>query len=217
MTKQGRQTDRIRQVLHLLMQLPRLALLASLVYGLVVLDWELAGISVAVLITTYGLFAARKWFNWRVPPDLELWYVVFIYASIFLGTYLDFYSEYVWWDALLHFGSLLGLTFGLYLLAFWWQSMEKIQLPPSVVCLLVFSAATTVGALWEIYEFWADIYLGPLMDFQMQASNRDTMLDLIFNSLGAGLGAVLSYQHLKYNRLRWMRRLSSYVAKEPSH
>lgn len=69
MTKQGGQTDRIRQVLHLLMQLPRLALLASLVYGLVVLDWELAGISVAVLITTYGLFAALK--QLRHEPALK--------------------------------------------------------------------------------------------------------------------------------------------------
>ena len=199
--------------INLASQLIRLALVASLVYGLAVQDWGLVGISLAVLVATYGLYAGRKWLNWRVPPDLELWYVAFIYASIFLGTYLDFYSQFVWWDALLHFGSILGLSIGLYLVVYSWKHSNRVDLGSGVLCFLVFSTAVAAGALWEIYEFWADIYLGPYMDFQMQASNRDTMLDLVFNSLGAGLGATLGYQHLEHGRLRWLERLSSYICK----
>ncbi len=200
-------------VINFAICLVRLALVLSLVYGLASRSWELAGVSLAVLIATYGLYAGRKWLNWRVPPDLELWYVAFIYASIFLGTYLDFYSQFVWWDALLHFGSIFGLSIGLYLVVYSWKRSNRVDLGSGVLCFLVFSTAVAAGALWEIYEFWADIYLGPYMDFQMQASNRDTMLDLLFNSLGAGLGATLGYQHLEHGRLRWLKRLSSYTPK----
>ena len=47
--------------------------------------------------------------------------------------------------------------------------------------------ALAVGACWELGEYAADVWLGTAT----QAGNSDTMLDLIYDFLGA-LGALLA-------------------------
>jgi hypothetical protein len=46
-----------------------------------------------------------------IPPEFELVAALFIFLSLFLGSALDFYYHFLWWDKVLHAASgfLLGI------------------------------------------------------------------------------------------------------------
>ena len=80
------------------------------------------------------------------------------------------------------------------------------DISPLLVAVLAFTFAITMGVLWEIFEFAIDWVFGTTMQSwdlphnttligrAFQGSGlRDTMSDLIVNSLGAFLTSVICY------------------------
>ncbi|NLC76313.1 MAG: hypothetical protein GX750_01650, partial [Clostridia bacterium] len=65
-----------------------------------------------------------------------------------------------------------------------------VQLSAVFVSFFSFCFAVAMGAVWEIYEYFMDQVFG----FNMQrGSLDDTMTDLILDTVGAALFAVLGY------------------------
>ena len=82
-----------------------------------------------------------------------------------------------------------------------------IKLSPLFVAIFSFCFATSMGALWEIYEFFMDSIFG----LNMQKSGLvDTMWDLIVDALGALVMSVLGYLYLK-RHIRLFERLERYA------
>ena len=83
------------------------------------------------------------------------------------------------------------------------------NLSPFFVSLFAFCFAVSIGALWEIYEFTFDGLLGFNMQKFMLANGkmlegndalRDTMKDIITDSLGAVTATIIGYIGLKKNK-----------------
>jgi len=126
---------------------------------------------------------------------LNLVILLFVYMAIFLGEFKDFYFRFWWWDILLHSFSavILGL-FGFGIVYFLNKKASDSSLSPLFVAIFGFSFAVMIGAVWEIFEFFMDLFLG----FNMQKSGIvDTMADLIVNVIGAAVASSWSYLSLK--------------------
>lgn len=135
-----------------------------------------------------------KWSKIDIPIVLEIFSVLFIYATLFLGELKNYYVKFWWWDILVHTSS--ALMFGLigFIILYVLYKTGKIKTNPKTIAMFAFAFALSIGALWEIVEFSMDRYIGTTMQGN---SLKDTMLDLIVDSLGALFSAVMGYLYLK--------------------
>lgn len=140
------------------------------------------------------LFAWR--FNIKLPAEFGAAISLFLFATLILGEVGDFYNRFWWWDVALHTGSALGFGLLGFILIFMVFEGDRYAAPPLALAVFSFSFAMSLGALWEIFEFAMDQIFG----MNMQKSGLlDTMLDLIVNALGAGLGGAAGFAYLR----RW--------------
>src|SRR3989304_7271830 len=181
-----------------------LTLLVSFIGSLVLRNWTLMlfTLFIAVLICLPRFIG--KWSNVIFPESLEVFVIVFLYATLFLGELKHFYAAYWWWDVLLH--TVSGLAFGVmgFFILYILYKTEKIKTSPKVIAMFLFVFALALGALWEIVEFIIDQIFGTKMqsgkfyDAVIQNCGlSDTMKDLIDDSVGALIAAIVGYLYIK--------------------
>lgn len=152
--------------------------------------WLTAAVTMAIIVVTLLPIALGRRFDVRIPPEFEFLTVIFVYASLFLGEVHGYYVRYWWWDAVLHTGSgfLLGVLGFLLVYVLNERPDVDMHMQPRFVALFAFMFAVGMGALWEIFEFAMDRTFG----MNMQKSGLvDTMWDLIVDSVGAAVVAVM--------------------------
>ena len=84
-----------------------------------------------------------------------------------------------------------------FLIIYTFYATGKMQSSPFLIILFSTTLSLSVGMLWEIVEFLIDLLLGGYLEHAMQPGLLDTMQDLIADTLGALVIAVLTYIHLK--------------------
>ena len=148
----------------------------------------------------------KKITSCAVSDTMLAMYAAFVFGGLFLGTSLDFYTIFIYWDFFLHFlsGIILGIL-GFAIFDLFHRRMSR-EISPPLAALFAFCFAMASGKIWEIYEFtldallgtntqrWADGYGVP---FVGQAALHNTMWDMIFNTLGAILVAIWGYHRIK--------------------
>lgn len=156
------------------------------------------GIILLMLLPT--LFSRR--YRIMIPLEFELMAIVFVFASLFLGEMREYYTRFWWWDIALHTtsGLLLGIFGFLMVYVLNEDDRVAVRLRPRFVALFAFLFAVTIGALWEIFEFSMDKLAGFNMQKPMAGDPSgltDTMWDLIVDTLGAAVVAVIGWWHMK--------------------
>jgi uncharacterized membrane protein YjdF len=176
--------------------------------------WPIAYLAVATfLLSLLPVFFAQR-FDIRVPPVFFAWIVAFIFATIFLGEAFDYYERFWWWDIAMHSTSALG--FGMLGVLFMLMLFDgdRYAAPPWAIAFFGFCFAIAVGALWEIFEFAMDQNFG----LNMQKNGlHDTMWDMIVNTIGAAVGALVGFLYLKGRRIVGLSRPISEFVRENRH
>lgn len=71
---------------------------------------------------------------------------------------------------------------------------DRFAAPPSALAFISFCVGMTVGATWEVFEFFMDQVFG----MNMQKSGlTDTMGDLIVDAVGSAVASLAGYFYLK--------------------
>jgi uncharacterized membrane protein YjdF len=197
-----------------------LILRGSLLFGIIIAlwnaQWPIAFYTLCILVVTLLPELLGKRFDVHIPSEFELFAVIFVYGALFLGELRGFYLKYWWWDLALHTlsGFLLGLL-GLLLVYVLNEKRDiKLHMTSGFVALFAFVFAVALGALWEIFEFSMDRLFGFNMQKAMwddPSGLTDTMWDLIVDSIGAFVVALLGYVYFKTSRgssflERWIQR-----------
>src|SRR3712207_4847428 len=75
-------------------------------------DWENVFLTALVILLTLAPTFAWRRYRIFIPPEFQLVAVVFVFLSLFLGSAVDLYYHFWWWDVVLHTGSgfLLGIV-----------------------------------------------------------------------------------------------------------
>ena len=150
----------------------------------------------------------RKHTRILLPQRITFIYAVFLYLALLLGSLGGFYDTVAEWDTLQHaLSSALFGVLGFSVIANLQEGgVQRLNLTPVLSSLFSFCLATTIGVLWEFYEFFADSVLGQNTQRTMtiegvpligQAALLDTMGDLIVNCTAAAIVATLGYFALK--------------------
>ena len=165
-------------------------------------QWFAAVLSAGIIAVTLLPVLLERRFQVFIPPQFQLLAIGFIFATLFLGEVRGFYIRFWWWDVALHTGS--GFLLGIigFLLVHVLNETERIEvhLKSGFVAFFAFLFAVGSGALWEIFEFAMDILFGLNMQKSMLGDDSglsDTMFDLIVDTLGALVIAVLGYHYLR--------------------
>lgn len=163
-----------------------------------------------LVVLSVPSMASRK-LKFEIPNFIYIMYYIFLYCAIFLGEIMNFYYMIPHWDIILHFfsGAMLGALGFILVSQLNDSEMIRVSLSPFFVALFAFCFALSCGAVWEIYEFVFDGLLGLNMQKFMTAAGeildghsalRDTMSDLIVDTLAAGFISLLGYSRLKAAR-----------------
>lgn len=174
----------------------QLVLMGAAVWALVTENWLALFLSVLGLLLTFLPAFVRRSLRVYLPIEFDLFTVLFVFASLYLGEIRSYYVRFWWWDLVLHTGAgfLMGL-FG-FILVYVLNREQHLQLTmsPVFVGLFSFAFAMTIGVLWEIFEYAMDTFFG----MNMQKSGLpDTMGDLIVNTIGAAVVSVIGYFYVR--------------------
>lgn len=191
----------------------RILLILAVVSSIITKEWQ----NLTTIMVTYGLTFANQWLNRhtriKVIHEINLLAMVFLFAANFLGSIMDFYEYFWWWDTFLHTLSGVILGFGGVVIVFALNSTPRIQvnLSPFFIALFAFTFAVSMGAIWEIHEFTMDNLLG----WNMQRSGLvDTMWDLIVDSIGALVAAGLSYIYIRDANIKERKSVIERIAEK---
>ncbi len=153
----------------------------------------------------------------RIPSNLYLVYVIFLFCAIFLGEVRNFYYVIPYWDIILHTfsgGMIAALGFSFISLLNDEENVH-VKLTPFFVAFFAFNFAVMLGVVWEVYEYTADGLLGLNMQkFALEDGTllvgrealSDTMEDLIVDGIGAFVISTIGYISLKYHK-GWVEKL----------
>jgi len=144
-----------------------------------------------------------------IPSRMIIVYAVFLYCAIYLGEVHSFYYRVPQWDSILHASSEMALcAIGFSIIGLLNKSEAvPLSLSPAFVALFAFCFAVSIGAIWEIYEFCADLILHTNMQKYAlengellvgQIALIDTMKDLIIDTVGALCISAIGYISLKH-------------------
>lgn len=182
------------------------ACLVAGVIGFVLLqDWTNAVLTLLVIALTLLPRLLHR-LDVDVPPEFQLVTALFVFCAIFLGTALGFYGRFHWWDIALHTtsGFLLGIVGFIAVFLINGTDHRPEGMRVSLVAVFGFMFAVTLGVFWEIYEFVADTLI-PGLDMQVvETGTDDTMVDMIVNTIGAAVVALLGYFYVRTGRDRFI-------------
>jgi uncharacterized membrane protein YjdF len=132
---------------------------------------------------------------------LDPWLGVWITSAVFLHTLGSawFYAQIPWWDHLTHAlsASLIAGAGYTTLRAIDLHS-DEIHIPSRFAFVFILVVVLAFGVVWELFEFGLDI-VADETGIQMplaQYGIDDTVLDLMYNSVGALIVAVFGQAHL---------------------
>lgn len=167
--------------------------------------------STALLFISLALFLwiiFERRTNIKIPISLGIIFTGFIICSLYLGSYMNFYERFLWWDDLLH--AFYGGAFALigFILINWLSNVRGIENDILIICLFSFCFAVAVGAIWEIYEFAFDTFAGGNMQRTDQGTGvTDTMNDIILESSTALIVNIYIYAYVKTGAQNWVGRI----------
>lgn len=187
-----------RSVLGWLVRALQLALAGIVLVGLMRLEWTLvvnAGVSLAVTFLPALLSRDR---HVSLGAGLTLWITtaVFLHAVGALGPY----QWFGWYDSVTHtLSATIVAGTGYASARALAEYDDALEIPRAFMFVFVLVFVLAFGVLWEVLEF-ASGGLAALVGGEAvlaQYGTRDIVLDLVFNTVGAVLVAVLATGRLQ--------------------
>ncbi len=127
------------------------------------------------------------YYDIAIPAFLDLIMTLAIFLHIF-GMEFGIYDKFYYYDAILHtFSSMVLATLVIVSLFVIERNYSKIRMSINLIALFTIFTTMALGVVWEIGEFLMDQFLGTAT----QPDLYDTMMDLILDTLGAIIVAVV--------------------------
>ena len=119
----------------------------------------------------------RNLFKIKIEPEVELIYLLFIFFSQFLGGSLNFYSNVLFYDKLIH--GISGIMTSFLALIILVKSNSYSKNPLWVNVLFIICVTLSVASFWEFFEFINDNIFGKDAQKVLSTGVSDTMLDML--------------------------------------
>ncbi|WP_202935166.1 hypothetical protein [Halorussus amylolyticus] len=138
--------------------------------------------------------------DFRLPLDPRLGALIALSICLHTVGMLGIYETTWWWDHATHglSASVVAVIGYTVTLAFDEHS-EDVRFPPRFLAVFVFLFVVALGVIWEVLEFAANgaafaLGVRPVL---IQYSLEDTMLDLVFDMVGALVVSAFATRHIR--------------------
>ena len=152
------------------------------------------------ILTFFIPVVIEKIFKIEIPYSLKIFYIIYMFASKFLGGDNFYYSTTPLYDKIIHavYGIFSYIVSIFILVKFTTFNTKNILF--NIVFCLVISLGTSV--IWEFLEFFTDkVFLGN--NQRLETGIDDTMLDLIYTFVSTILLSVSYYIEVKF-KTNWL-------------
>lgn len=175
----------------------QLVLLSLVGYGIVAGQPKAISNGGIALIITFTPAVLER--NYDVP--LDPWLGLWITTAVFLHSLgsAGLYGQFFWWDNLTHAMSATVVAGAGYTVA---RAIDlhsdQIHIPRRLFFVYIFVVVLSFGVIWELFEYMLDLIAlstGVTMPLAQHGLD-DTVLDLMFNSVGALIVSVFGQAHL---------------------
>jgi uncharacterized membrane protein YjdF len=130
--------------------------------------------------------------KWIIPLYIRIAVILSILSNDGLGQLLNLYESSVLFDRFQHIFGTYSLTLWAFFII---QQFIKIKITQKKLIIILFLClSSTLGTLYEIFEFFQDTFFKPSV--KNQPSLADTNLDLISDIIG-GIIALIHYNFSK--------------------
>ncbi|WP_417936276.1 hypothetical protein [Haloarcula onubensis] len=158
---------------------------------------------VGLLVTQLPPLLERD-YGIALDPALTLWITtaVFLHAVGVIGlpwSDLNFYKSVPWWDHLTHaLSSSIVAAIGYTTVRALDRHSDDIYVPPRFMFVFILMFVLAFGVLWEVLEFSITLVAESTGNATIltQFGLEDTMLDLVFDTIGAVVVALWGTAHL---------------------
>jgi hypothetical protein len=190
----------------------------GLILFLVRRDWENVFLTVLVLLLTLVPAFLMRRYRVYIPPEFQLVSAAFVFLSLFLGSAVDLYYRFWWWDIVLHTGS--GFLLGIigFLALFLLNQTDRLPegMRPAFLCFFGLTFAVFLGVLWEIFEFAIDMIVPGANMLSWETGAGDTIVDLIVDTVGAIIVALMGWAYIKTGRYSFIADgVRKFIRKNP--
>lgn len=192
----------------------RVVILASGIYqtflgetaiGIVIL------ITFALIVSPNIIFKKKNLF---FPVEVEILLFFMVLLQFVVGEARDWYTNVPYYDKFVHF--MLPMFLGLigFLVIYTMQAMGNLKASLTTMAILIVMIAMAVGAGWEIFEYLSDELIyprWPYHHFQGSLTEdplHDTMNDLIMDTAGATVGALLGLYFIGRAQKKGWKRMN---------
>ena len=176
----------------------RLVIIILIIINLVNGDYDNIGVLVLTFFLTFYDFILQKIFKIKLRTPSKIMLSIFIFLAQCLGTTLDFYNIFPWWDIMLHFSSGILIYFiAIDIILIICKKNKDVKLNKFIICLFAVCFSLAISNLWEIFEFSVDNIFN--LDTQKtgelvgKLAIKDTMTDLISSLCSTLLCFVITY------------------------
>lgn len=138
----------------------RLIVIAAMVLSVINGSYENLFVCTLCLILFLCPALFEKNLGIKLPTTLEIVILLFIFASQILGEIGCYYVKVPMWDTMLHtVNGFLCAAIGFSLVDILNRNARfKFELSPLFVAIVAFCFSMTIGVLWEMFEFGADLF-----------------------------------------------------------
>ena len=155
-------------------------------------------VSIITLSASFLPLLIERRLKVRLPAWVQYAYVLILFSSMFAGEVWGVYAKVWRWDDVAHISSGILMAIGAVLLLAELRRRHELVLPVWLQGTLILSLCLAAAGVWEITEFTSDQLFGT---FSQGASLKDTMMDLINDSIGALVVAILWVLYARGKRI----------------
>ncbi len=165
-------------------------------------NWTWAwGCLIAILITLVPSLLKRN-FHVTLPWVLDFMITITLFVHI-AGGVLSLYRTFPLYDKIAHFISAVFISFlafiVIYILDEYW---EGLHMDKYAMAFFVIVATMAMGVVWEFNEWVTDLVFGTNSQWGLQ----DTMTDLLVDTIGGIIMAVVGVNMIKSGKLQRMTK-----------
>lgn len=184
--------NKLEKLNKIIVNIVRIIILIISIFMIYKKDYENLCFLILTMALTFYETIMEKCFKISLSGKLKISLIIFIFAAQVLGTILDFYGKFIWWDTMLHATS--GIIFFLVGETLIKQINKKktnanIRNIIIIMFSICFSLAT--GVLWEIFEFLVDSILGQNMQITQGLVGRDAIQDTMIDLISLLIGTII--------------------------
>ena len=149
-------------------------------------------IVITVLLTFYDVLV-KKLLKIELSYPLKYAILFLIITTEFLGSTLDFYGKFHWWDTFVHGTSgIMNFFIGLELINKLNQNFKREEIHIVIQILFAICFSISILGLWEIAEFILDETLNLNMQITRGLEGQDAIWDTIEDMIAASIGTIIA-------------------------